>query len=96
LYKAHLGKRASKQESTCSVYSQNKGILAEITIKKHVQALSRLPGYNAMPNHREFSEKARFVIICALQKVPDGTIFCTLFHPDGKFGRKDNDTITDV
>jgi len=64
------------------------GNIAEVAIEDHVWAPSRLPGYDVTPKHREFSKKVGFVMICALQKVPDGTIFRTLFHPNGKLGRK--------
>ena len=62
--------------------------IAEVAIEDHVRALSGLSGYDAMPEYRKFSKKVGFVMICALQKVPDRTIFRTLFHLDGKFGRK--------
>jgi len=64
------------------------GNIAEIAIEDHVRTPSGLPEYDATPEHREFSKKAGFIMICALQKVPDGIIFRTLFHRDGKLGRK--------
>ena len=47
------------------------GNVAEVAIEKHVGAPSGLPGYNTTPEHREFSEKAGLVIICALQEAPN-------------------------
>jgi len=68
-------------------FSEQRNV-AEVAIEDRVRAPSGLPGYDAMLEHRKFSKKSRFVMICALQKVPERIIFRALFHPDGKFGRK--------
>jgi len=47
------------------------GNAVEVAIAKHVWAPSGLPGYNTVLEHREFSEKAGLVIICALQEAPN-------------------------
>ena len=70
--------------------------IAEVAIEDHVRAPSGLPGYDATPEHREFSKKAGFVMICALQRVPDGTIFRAFSPRMENLEGKDDDSITAI